>query len=216
MQSRVNHKEFGKSSTDETIHLFKLLDKLFTEAEELADELGGHEDVSVVCWCPLYELEFYQSLGLFFHSTGLIDTLKKIAESDNPQAATLEFAENFEPPDNIEERMTDQDKVNFAASIMCTFQNLSAISRYNKSINNLLEEARNGEDHALFNAIDVDPSVVSTETAAKRISQAVVQQDKAFLDQLGRAVKGGYPRKKPDPQYDPLRLLGLLPVWWTL
>ncbi len=193
-------KEFGKISTDETVQLFKLLENVFSEAEQIAENLDVHQNFPIINWHPLYELEFNQSLALFFHSAGLLDTLKAIAESDNPQAATLEFAENFEPPEGVEQRMTDQDKVNFAASIMCTFQNLSAISRYNKSINNLLEEARNGEDHALFNAIDVDPSVVSTETADKRISQAVVRQDKAFLDQLGRAVKGGYPRKKPDPQ----------------
>jgi hypothetical protein len=78
--------------------------------------------------------------------------------------------------------------------------NLVCFAAYRTDIHTLLREAREGHKGSLFMAINIDQSVISSDTASKFIARAQLENDGDFFDSLSKAIKGGYP-KKPSEKY---------------
>ena len=61
---------------------------------------------------------------------------------------------------------------------------------YQRSLSALVEEVRQGDDRALFDAVRVDRSIVACPTIASRISRAELCEDREFFLRLKKAFKG--------------------------
>ncbi|WP_411361150.1 hypothetical protein [Pseudidiomarina sp. YC-516-91] len=85
-----------------------------------------------------------------------------------------------------------------------------ALARRNRSLNVMLEQIRERVDdyiEIVFEAVCIDPSVVSNLEVANLIAQWTVANNRENLDKLAKAVAGKYPRGKRDESLDKHRLM---------
>jgi hypothetical protein len=142
---------------------------------------------------------------IFLHYSGLWSILKNLEGEDKMQAF-LDYIGSDPDFDTDGITSNPQQAAGFLCSFIPIIHCFVSFCMYRKSINRLLEEARQGVDKSLFQAISIDQSVLSTKTTAARLAQAVMRSDEEFFDQLARAIKGTYP-KKPDEHLGFARLI---------
>jgi hypothetical protein len=68
--------------------------------------------------------------------------------------------------------------------------NLQSLMLYGTYLNDLVAKGRAGDDVALLTAIKIDPSVITSPSAARRLSFAIAQEDRLFLGQINKAMAG--------------------------
>ena len=114
----------------------------------------------------------------------------------------VEFAKVAKPKLDIE-----TDKV---WPVLCAWlvlwKNLECISMFHVSLHALVLQVTDGDDEALFRAVYIDPSVLQSESVARRISTAVVTEDGQFFEKLSKAVKKSRPTR-PREHLDDVRLM---------
>ena len=110
-----------------------------------------------------------------FLVAGLSDYVAQAAKSANPLA---ELAKLDDHPDYQEWSGGFARQYRFhrlLGALYALMGTLECLMLYGHYINELLVLAdEQGRDDALFNAVRVDPVVITSETAARRISRAVV------------------------------------------
>ena len=203
-------KEYGKLTEDQFKRLVRKLPEIRRQEGELQEAFRSASKERLkeilgdgVWWAPLYELSLVQGLGLLFHVLGKTEWLKEIARSPDPQEEALKEIYNEEElewnggPGGI------YSKGDVIALLTALQRNLLSIMVYKRSISSLIQEAREGNDKCLFDAIRLDRTIVSGPTAAARISKAELLGEKRFFLHLLAALKG--PSKKHWEGYKDLR-----------
>lgn len=158
------------------------------------------DKLSPIHWAGLYEQDFKNCLGLFFILTDTVDELKNMALAQNKVTALGEFSLGIDSKlDEIYESLQGEDQKDmlsgtFALS-MLMMRSMRCLMVYGHYINDLIKitrETKNQKlaDKSLLNAIKIDPSVVSCQTAMIRISRAVMFSDAVFLKKLKNAITG--------------------------
>lgn len=196
--------QFGRLSTGDLRLLLSFLPMLEGEAVEamsLVKEKSEHVfsgPASKVYWCNFYEMPFIEHLAKFIVAFGLTDMVKDIAAAPNQMEAIAasvecmdaEIASNIDSAskEELEQVRTSLPIVlALATSVNNSFRSLLAFGCY---LNDLIAQARAGDDRALFNAIRIDPTVVGCPTAIARISRAVLVDDKRFMAKWKAALNG--------------------------
>lgn len=67
--------------------------------------------------------------------------------------------------------------------------NTLSLLMHKRPMKKLIEEGRNGDDKALFKAIQIDKTLFNAEWVRKRIIKAQYKGDNKFFDKLGDAIK---------------------------
>lgn len=201
-------KEFGKLSSAQLKQSVSLIQKLLKEAGQLIDSIDNktekYQNLVLPPWAELYEKSFNELGIIFLHYSGFLEKIKSFESADKMQAF-FDYIESDPEYDINAIVATPQQAAAFLCSFIPVIHCLLSLCRYRKSINRLLEEARQGIDKSLFRAICIDRTVLSTKTAAARLAQAEWRDDRQFFDKLARAVKGGYP-KRPKEDLDFARM----------
>lgn len=92
-----------------------------------------------------------------------------------------DFSSDYDPP------LSALPKILGGARAMLS--QVNALLAFQRSMSDLVADARNGDDSALFLAVRVDPAVLVGKTGARRFQLAVAVNDKKFLSNLTSALR---------------------------
>ncbi|MEM4988795.1 hypothetical protein V8G57_15485 [Collimonas sp. H4R21] len=190
-------KRFGKLSIDQIRQLIQFVPFLEQARPELAALMAAKPEKAAqffkpgVAWGNAYDYPIEEQLALFLAVAGLTDFVVQAAKAPDPMA---ELAKLDDHPEYQEwaggagKQFEIHDLLGALYGLFGTFECLMLYGYY---LNELLAIANSqGNDEALFNAIRVDPVAITSETAAHRISRAVVQADAKFFSGLQNALLG--------------------------
>ena len=132
--------------------------------------------------------------------------VKKILKSKDPAQVLLNWANSDPKPPRGFNKWKTKEMAIFLSLTQVIYYNMQAISVFRKSLCDLIGEARQGDDSALFDAILVDRSAMTSITGSKRIARAMLENDGEFFDHLTKAIKGTRP-KRPHEKFNDLRFM---------
>ncbi len=159
-------------------------------------------------WSTFYELPYRTFLAILILEFNLTDIVENIAASEDHLQSSLENMKKLDETYDGKDELSDEEKAFRFSLIIALFNQLSSMSIHSHPLSNLIEKVREGNDEALFNAVLIDQSIVSSPTVAYRIQVAQIKEDGNFLDLLSKAIKGSRPkRNRPDKDLDHLRYM---------
>ena len=187
-------KKFGKLSRAQFARAFKFHPRLEKVFESMKSHLAAAPEVvewsrknGGFSWAWFYELKMEQAAAVWFIVSDQEEVLASAANAEDPQEEFLNWAEAYEPDD----KSADIDDVMVVvASLFSIFYSWAAIGWYSRSMFDLMEQTRNGDDDAFMYAISVDPSCLSGPTGLIRVSRAVFESDTSFLKKLSKQYRG--------------------------
>jgi len=204
-------KEYGKLSAEQFKKMIQQLPEVRKEGLSLADVVksASKERINELLdknfyWAEVYELTFIEHLAFLMMA---LDKVEFLEEAKNASDPTQHFMDNFEvddDPDNWtggwEGLFKKQDLIGLVFSLQRT---ILSIMIFQKTMQTLVEEVRQGNDDSLFDAVRLDRSSVACPTFADRIAKAEFTGDKHFFIRLRNAFKG--PTQKHWQSYQDLR-----------
>jgi len=203
-------KEYDKFSLEEFKQLIGELPDIRNQMKELPDLLNSapNEKVKEVLdqglyWAAFYELSFQESLALLICVLGCHRELHKAAQSDDPTQAAFNMFQNVEY-ESWEGGLNGMFEMGDVVALFTVLQrNILAIMLFHRTLDALVDEARDGNDDSFFNAVRIDRSIITCPTFALRIAKAEIKKDKKFFFRLRSSIKG--PSKKHWESYKDLR-----------
>lgn len=198
--------------TAEHLRLFlNFLPKFWAECDEIRKDITKDKaefinDASEpVSWCYLYELPIKQHLTVaitrsaqcyqgFLAPELIVDWLKQlVATPGQVGALPYIYQQVNHHMDGIELSKAEAEQVRPAlAQVMgygfSIYHSLNCVMYFGCFLNDLIEEVRQGNDQALFNAIRIDRTVLGCPTVVERISQAALFQEETFFSKLKAAM----------------------------
>lgn len=198
----MSTKEYGKLTEDQFKRLVRKLPEIRKQEGELQEAFRSASKEKLreilgdgIWWAPLYELSLVQGLGILFYVLDKAEWLKKIAQSPDPQEEALKEIYGEEELEWDGGPGGVFSKGDVIALLTALQRNILSIMVYKRSISSLIEEAREGNDKCLFDAIRLDRTIVTGLTAAARISKAELLGEKLMRPRLfwtriwGKSVK---------------------------
>lgn len=155
-------------------------------------------------WSHWYDLPYKTMLACFLAVTDLLDPIIDISKQPNSDELMLDLLES--DLDLISEDTSEEEQALLASLGMATFAQIDALSMYGEPINDLLIRLKGGDDEALFDAILVDRTVISTPSVAKRLQIAQLMDDESFFHKLTKAITRTRSRK-PKKELNDLRFM---------
>jgi hypothetical protein len=177
----------------------------------LVEELKGKPESSqrlyevTEPWCKLYEHTFVENLIYAFGRVPMLSaTLAEAVGADDPAQALLDDMEAEPPPEVKTDPELQQQLFSSLGCFFCLGLTVRAFEIYGRPINSLVVAGKSGDDSAWFDAIRIDPTVMSLPAFAERHARASIFLDGAFQNSLRLALKG--PTKRPMKQIGRIRL----------
>jgi hypothetical protein len=190
-------KRFGKISIDHLRQLIAFVPILEQTRPELAALMAEKPDKAAqllkqgVAWGMVYDDSLLEQLACFLVVAGLTDYVVDASKSADPIGEMLKLDDH---PDYQEwdGGIGKQFEIHqLLGSLYGLIGSFECLVLYGYYINDLLALVREqDDDEALFKAIRVDPGVLTSATAAHRISCAVVRGEKEFFNSLRNALEG--------------------------
>ena len=204
-------KAFAKLSPDQFKQLIQQLPELRKQGESLADVVKSvsKERINELLekdfyWAQVYELTFIEHLAILVM---VLDKVEFMAEAKNAPDPTQHVMDNFDLEGDFDDWnggwkgiFKKQDLIGLVFALQRT---ILSIMIYQKTMQTLVEEVRQGIDDSLFDAVRLDRSSVACPTFAARIAKAELTNDKHFFIRLRNALKG--PAQKHWQSYQDLR-----------
>ncbi|CAG9932408.1 hypothetical protein [Candidatus Nitrotoga arctica] len=187
----------GKLTIHHIQHLIQFVPILEQIKPDLAEKLILHPDNAVEFWKPglawgdYYDLSITQHIACFLMIAGLADYVIAAAQSSDPTSEMMKLDDH---PDYQEwnggaEKLFEYHKL--LGALYALVGSLECLVLYGYYINEYIAiSAEQNDDTALFNAIRIDPVVLTCKTSSHRISRAVVEADTAFFHGLQNALNG--------------------------
>lgn len=206
-----NQKEYVKFTAEQFTQLIQRLPELKKEEESLKDVVksASKERINELLekdfyWAEVYELTFVEHLAFLMMALDKVEFLNEAKSAPDP---TQHFMDHFGVDDDIDHwnggwkgLFKKQYLIGLAFALQRT---ILSIMIYQKTIQTLVEEVRQGNDNSLFDAVRLDRSSVACPTFAARIAKAEFTDDKHFFIRLRNALKG--PAQKHWEGYKDLR-----------
>ncbi|WP_417664780.1 hypothetical protein [Pseudidiomarina donghaiensis] len=185
--------------------------------ESLATDPKANEKLQkyVTTWSELYSLSFLEFMAMFAVAAGAAPILEHAAQHSDPLDAKESFLkqiENFElSTEFLETHLETDEAQKFLASFIIALQfNIKALAHRNRTICDMLEQIRTGvtkHEEIIFEAISIDPSVITNSEIAEYISRWTFERNQIKLDHLSKAIVGDYPRGNRMVGLDDFRLM---------
>lgn len=203
-------KEYGKLTVEQFKELMSRLPELRKQQGELVDIVRAVPKARLeellpkdYYWADVYELSFIEHMALLLMAMDKLEFIHQAVQSDDPQQVVLD---DLDTPDDGEwtggwqGQFEKADLIGLVAALQRT---ILSIMVYQRPLSTLVEEVRQGNDDALFDAVRLDRSMVACPTFAARISKAELSRDNHFFLRLRKALKG--PSQKHWQSYQDLR-----------
>lgn len=202
----------GKAlSVDQLRQLIASLEILSGSRAEISELLTSHPEVlrSVLTppfyWATFYELPFREHVVFMAHVGGILPLLLDRLHSDDPLQATLDLAHEENVPD-WDGGPDGQFELKYLFGVIYSLNySIESMVTWGRWLNELVADVRDGNDAALFKAVQIDRTIMSCPSIADRITLADYEQDDAFFKKLRNALRGK--PKKPKEEYAELRYL---------
>ena len=212
---------FGKLSSDDLRLFLELADEFDNEFIEAQGILIQKQDqfFAADClrpaWSHLYELPILQHIAQGFDQNNSADFIRQMAESPSQIQFAKGVLDSFDAEmDAWEPNEAEKDEMRkqlaalfaFSYSLTQTFRSLKIFGLY---LNDLVAIVRDGGDrakNALFAAVKIDRTVLACPTINAYVSQRVLLNDKAFLEDLRKAEVGNLTRRE-QRNYQQVRLV---------
>lgn len=97
---------------------------------------------------------------------------------------------NFDDLSDGETQAIVVDALAMILPIVAIFRSVQALMFVGRSINDLMAEARQGNDKALFTAIRIDSMAMGCQTVQDRVALATIKSDSTFFNKLKLAQNG--------------------------
>lgn len=203
-------KEYGNLSFDQFKQLVDRLPDIRNQMKELPDHLNSlpKEKIKEVLdqelyWAAFYELSFQELLALLICALGCHQELHKAAQTDDPMQAAFSMFKNAEF-ENWKGGLGGLSKMGDVVALFAALQrNILSIMLFHRTLDALVDEAREGNDDSFFNAVRIDRSIITCPTFALRVAKAEITNDKKFFIRLRSSFKK--PSKKHWEAYKDLR-----------
>ena len=205
-----NQKEFGKLTTEQFKSLIQKLPEIRKEGWSLEQAVRNIPEDRFnqmlekdFYWSQVYELSFVEHLALLLLALDKLEFMKSAKNSSDPTQFVLDSLESdddYKWTGGWNGLFDKQDLVGLLYSLQRT---ILSIMIYQKTMNQLVAEVKQGMDDSLFDAVRLDRSIVAAPTIAARIAKAELRQDKNFFERLRKAIKG--PSQKHWESYKDLR-----------
>lgn len=206
-------KPYGKFTLEQLkqitglVHQTKNLTPTF---EKVMQETDPQKLKSIVgenfSWFQYYEMPFNEHIGLAILMLDWQDDLRRAAQSDDPQQHFLDFFNSLDPDKDWQGGYQGIFKKRELMGLMMSIlKTIKSIMVYQKSLSTLIEEVRQDNDRALFNAVRVDRTMLACPSIMHRISMAELKNENNFFLHLKSAIKG--PSGKHWVTYDELRYM---------
>lgn len=205
-----NIKEFGKLTTEQFKSLIQKLPELRKEGSSFAEAFRNIPEDRFkemlekdFYWAKVYELTFIEHVAFLLLALDKLEFMNSAKNSPDPTQYildSLESDDDYTWSGGWHGLFGKQDLVGLVYSLRRT---ILSVMIYQKTINQLVEEVRQGIDDSLFDAVRLDRSIVAAPTIAARIAKAELRQDKNFFERLRKAIKG--PLQKHWEAYKDLR-----------
>lgn len=191
-------KPYGKFTLEQLKQLLELVDDtrhLAPTLEKVLREAGVAKVQSILgetfSWIHFYEMPFKEHIAWSLLVLDWQDEIRKAARSDDPQQYVFDFFRQLDFDDEWKGGYQGKfEKRHLLEVVISIFRTMKSIMIYHKSLSKLVEEAGQGDDKALFDAIRIDRSIVGCAVAKHRISYAEMTGDKKFFLHLRNALKG--------------------------
>ena len=180
------------------------INELFSLIQEKPESLGLLS--STIPWSHFYELPFRTLLTIIIADFGAEIILGKIARSDNHLHSLLEHISDLLALAKNQEELTEEETAFRFSAIWAFVYQYKSIAIHSRPISTLIEQIREGNDEALFDAVIVDRSAISAPTLAQRIQIAELNNDNSFMDKLAKAITRTKPRR-PAKELDDVRYM---------
>lgn len=195
-------KEFGKVTADQLLVLLKYMPVMEALNAELLDTLRENLDRTAELapkgfrWASIYEQPIEHHLALIIVLMTKPEQVLHLAR--NPElieSAIQDFRRDEALLPGINSSwFGERHSPGFLVGLVMALQfSFDAVCLYGRYLHELIAEARSASperDKALFNAIRIDPSVISGPTAARRLSTALAMRDECFVAGLRLAMEG--------------------------
>lgn len=129
--------------------------------------------------------------------------LKEALQADDPQQVILDDFDTDMPDDWSGGYGALFEKKHVIGLAVALQKSIFSIMIYQKSLSALVEEVREGNDNALFDAVRIDRTITACPTIADRIAKADLLGEKQFFLRLRNTLKG--PSAKHWQAYQDLR-----------
>lgn len=211
MEEKIN-KEYGKLTAEQFKTLISHLPEIRKHPGEIAEMVSSLSKDHLnkllpegFAWAEIYELTFIEHLAWLLMALGKTEFLKQAAQTPDPQQTLLDDIQSFDVDfENWKGGDGGFFELQDVLGLLTALQRqILSIMLFQKSISTLVEEAKQGNDACLFDAVRVDRSIVSCPPIADRISKAELLREKHFFIRLRNALKG--PSKKHWESYHDLR-----------
>jgi len=155
-------------------------------------------------WSHWYDIPYKTMIACFLAIIDLLDDVINISEQPNPEELMLDLLESDITIDD--EDLTKEEQAALASLGMAVFIQVDSLSAFSEPINDLIQRLKGGDDQALFDAVLIDRTTVSTPSAAKRLQTAQLMRDESFFQKLAKAITRTRARK-PNKEYNDLRFI---------
>lgn len=207
----MNEKEFGNLSLSQLKEMAALLLAMKPQRTELTRAAKEdkkqflHDAPEDFSWCDFYNLSLIELVCTVLWLGKLDDQVRIAKEQDDPQQYILDTFKSLEP--DVRNFCGDikYAEYTFVASVIALMKSLEAIEVYGSSLNRLMRLAVEGDNKAVRDIVSLDHSAVGNAHIASRIAIAELRQDKKFLIQVNKALRGK--PKKYKVEYGPIRYL---------
>lgn len=153
-------------------------------------------------WGRLYEWDQVKLLAAFLVITGSTNDVVAAAQSEDPNGELLSKIEDEWEPEGL----TEHEQALACAVTLAVIGNFNALRIFSLTITEMVSQAADGSDDALFKAVTVDRSVVQAEPIARSICRAQLSGDESFMQKLAKAITRTVPRR-PRKKFDDLRYI---------
>lgn len=169
----------------------------------------------VTTWAELYSLTFLEVATMFAIIVGGASILQEAAQHSDALDAKESFLNQMKEfkisTESLENHLeTDESRKILASFFMALQFNVKALAYRNRTICDMLEQIRtrvNKHEEIIFEAISIDPSVVTNSEIAEYISRWTFERNETQLGKLSKAIVGKYPIGKRTVGLDDFRLM---------
>lgn len=194
----MNTKPYGKFTLDQ----FKQLNEFVHETRNATPEFekvmrdADPQKLKAILgnnfsWFHFYEMPFNDHIACGVLILDWQDDLKLAAQSEDPQQYFFDFMNRLDPDADWQGGYQGKfQKRDLVAIVVSIVRSMKSIMVYQKSLSTLIEEVRQGNDKALFDAVRIDRTILSCPSVIHRISIAEMQGDNRFFLHLKSALKG--------------------------
>ena len=177
-----------------------LRERAASKPEKIRNLLAGTSG-----WGHFYQVPGRELLAVFIVITGWTEALKEVAAQEDANRAALRLLDEDVGIEGLDE-LSDEEQRLWLMVAFAVLGNVRALGMYNRWQWQLVADADEGDDEALLNAVVVDRVAVQAGPIARRISEAQVAGDEAFMQRLAKAITRTRPRR-PREDLDTARYL---------